>query len=187
MTVNKALSNLVGRGLIERRRRAGSFVAAPRVHRATLDIPDIRDDVLARGMRYRLELEMRQERPAEADDGLQGAGLVLALGCTHFGDERPYAIESRLINLEAVPAARSVDFGREPAGAWLLGHVPWTDARHRITAIAADADSARRLRLATGTACLSLERWTWRGDAGITSVRLLHPGDRYDLAARFLA
>src|SRR5690606_3281421 len=41
MTVNKAISELAGRGLVIRRRRAGTFVAAPRTHAAVLAIPDL--------------------------------------------------------------------------------------------------------------------------------------------------
>ena len=45
-TVNKAVSALVAAGLIERRRRAGSFVARPHLQSAVLEIPDIQADAL---------------------------------------------------------------------------------------------------------------------------------------------
>jgi GntR family histidine utilization transcriptional repressor len=41
MTVNKALSQLAKAGLIERRRRSGSFVRRPRSQAAVLEIHDI--------------------------------------------------------------------------------------------------------------------------------------------------
>jgi GntR family histidine utilization transcriptional repressor len=40
-TVGKALTALVRTGLLERRRKAGTFVAYPHVQSAVLDIPDI--------------------------------------------------------------------------------------------------------------------------------------------------
>ncbi|RZJ74563.1 MAG: GntR family transcriptional regulator, partial [Brevundimonas sp.] len=50
MTVSRALTDLSARGLIVRRRRAGSVVARPPVHSAVLDIPDIAAEIEARGM-----------------------------------------------------------------------------------------------------------------------------------------
>lgn len=190
MTVNKALSGLAERGLLDRRKRAGTFVSVPRAHRAALDIPDISSEIAARGQRYRMLLAKRIERAATAEDKAlltMQEGQVLALDCVHHGDDRAHVLERRLINLETVPAARDIDFASEPPGAWLLSHVPWTDARHRITAISADAEIAAALGLAPGTACLSLERWTWRTAQRITYVRQIHPGDDYELIARFLA
>ncbi len=189
MTVNKAISALVERGLIERRRRAGSFVAAPTVHRAVLDIPDVTAEIERLGKRHHIDLLERTVRDATADDGTFLAikhGPVLALTCLHRADMRPVALETRLINLAIVPAAREVDFAAESPGRWLMGHVPWTDAKHRITAIVATPDMTGRLALAQGSPCLSIERWTWRTAERITYVRQIYPGG-HALTARFLA
>ena len=114
-------------------------------------------------------------------------GKLLAITCLHRADDKPFAFEERLINLEEVPDARDADFSDEGPGTWLLGHVPWTDARHRIRAIAATRPVAERLGLAVGSACLCVERWTWRTEQRITYVRLIYPGERYELTASFLA
>jgi GntR family histidine utilization transcriptional repressor len=190
MTVNRAVSALVQAGLIERRKRAGSFVSAPRFDRAALAIPDIRSEVAARGQVYGLELLHRElRRPTRTDAVLLSAptGKVLALGCRHLADGRPYAFETRLISLGAVPEAAKADFAAEPPGSWLLAHVPWTEAEHRITARAADAATAELLGLEAGAACLSLERWTWRQREGVTYARQLFPGDSGGLVAHFKA
>lgn len=190
MTVHKAIDGLVDRGLIERRKRAGSFVAAPKVHRAALEIPDVASEVAAQGKDYRLGLISRIEREADQRDRelleISG-GPVLALHCLHRADGKPFALEERLISLAAVPAARDADFAQQSPGAWLLAHVPWTDARHRISAIAATRTIADRLAVPQGSPCLSVERWTWRNDARITYARQVYPGDRHALVASFLA
>ena len=49
MTVNKALTPLDEAGLIERRKRAGTFVRLPRLDSTVLDIPDIQHEITARG------------------------------------------------------------------------------------------------------------------------------------------
>lgn len=187
MTVNRAISALVQAGLVERRKRAGSFVSAPRTDRAALAIPDIRSEVEARGQAYGLDLLRREERSAVDDDQLAAAARVLVLDVLHRAGGAPYALETRLINLTAVPEAARTDFSAVPPGSWLLEHVPWTEAEHRITAIPADAATARHLGIRKGEACLSLERRTWRGSEGITWARQVFPGSSGGLVAQFKA
>jgi GntR family transcriptional regulator, histidine utilization repressor len=189
MTVSKAIASLVTAGLIIRRRRVGSFVAEPRTHSAVLEIPDIRADVTARGQHYSIKLLARKRRKAAArradEQKLAADGELLALRCLHLANGRPFALEERLISLATVPEAEGVDFAVEPPGSWLLGHVPWTEAEHRISAINADDDIAAALEVARNSACLALERRTWRGSADITHVRQVFPGTSFDLVARF--
>ncbi|KQY95361.1 histidine utilization repressor [Caulobacter sp. Root1455] len=189
MTVNKAMSALAEEGLIVRRRRAGSFVARPRVHSTVLDIPDIQAEIVARGETYRFDLLDRRRREAKAGDveeiALAAGGELLVLRGLHVAGDRPFALEDRLISLAAVPEAADLDFADESPGAWLLHHVPWTEAENRISAVGADAATAGLMALDPGTALLAVERRTWRADAPITWVRQLFPGEAYDLVARF--
>jgi GntR family histidine utilization transcriptional repressor len=189
MTVSKAVSALVKAGLIERRKKAGSFVSRPHVQTAVLEIPDIAAMITGRGDTYGFELlGRRQATGASAGAGGGGFGAaapVLMLDGLHVAAGRPFALEHRLIGLDAAPAAASADFAAEPPGSWLLHHIPWTDARHRITAQNPTAEAARALDIARGTACLSVERWTWREGQPVTFVQQLFPGDAYDLVADF--
>ncbi|MDB5737998.1 MAG: GntR family transcriptional regulator [Sphingomonas bacterium] len=186
MTVSKALSSLADAGLIERRRKAGSFVARPRVHSMVLDIPDLEAVITARGQRYDFMLLMRIVRqPVDNEYDLAGAGALLELEGLHSADGVPLALEHRLIGLAAVPDSVTVDFGAVSPGAWLLRHVPWTQAETRIAAEAADGATARHLALPTGAPCLVIERRTWRGEVPVTRVRQSFVGAAYDLVARF--
>ena len=189
MTVSKAVASLVDAGLVVRRRRAGSFVAQPRMHAAILEIPDIQAEVAGRGLSYGLKLLSRCCRKPKAglaaEETLAGDGDLLAVRCLHLAAGRPFALEDRLISLAAVPEAAFGDFAATPPGTWLLGHVQWTEAEHRIAAINADAETAKLLTVPAGTACLSLDRRTWRADKDITHVRQIFPGTAYDLLARF--
>lgn len=189
MTVNKAIASLVSAGLIVRRRRVGSFVAEPRAQAAVLEIPDIRADVTARGQTYGLQLLSRRRRkPAarhEDEKTLAADSDLLALRCLHLANGKPYALEERLISLATVPEASDVDFSVEPPGSWLLGHVPWTEAENRIRAINVDHEMAAVLEVAPNTACLAIERRTWRGQKHITHVTQVFPGSGFGLVARF--
>jgi GntR family histidine utilization transcriptional repressor len=185
-TVSKALAGLAASGLVERRRKAGSFVAHPHLHSAALDIPDIGVEIAERTGHYRFAGRDVAPLPRDlaAADFPANAALRAITG-VHWGDAAPFACEARLINLEAVPAARAPDFADEPPGAWLLHHVPWSEARHRISAVGADGAAAKLLAVRRQTPCLQVERWTWSGGAPVTYVRQTFLGDRYDLIATF--
>lgn len=189
MTVSKALSELVQANLIERRKRAGTYVRRPQMLSAVLEITDIRAEITALGRSYGYHVVSRRRRKATKADcqrlGVSRAVEVVAISCLHAADGMPFAAEDRLINLDAVPEAVGADFGNEPPGTWLLAHVPWTDAEHRIGAIVADAAQARSLAIASGAPCLVIERRTWRGPRTLTAVRLVYPGEAHQLVARF--
>lgn len=189
MTVNKVLSGLAAAGVIERKRRVGSFVAKPVVQSAVLHIPDIQAEIAKRGEAYGYELLAHKRRKATKDDldrlGMERSCDVLVLTCRHIAKGRPFAYEERLINLDVVPPAVEIDFSRVPPGTWLLGHVPWSEAEHQITATLADEVARQALALKKPAACLVVERRTWRKSKVITSVRVTYPNDLYRLTARF--
>ena len=66
MTVSKALSELAQADLIERRRRAGTFVRRPKFLSAVLKIPDIRAEITALGRSYGYKLIKSSRRAANA-------------------------------------------------------------------------------------------------------------------------
>ncbi|WP_305804861.1 histidine utilization repressor [Stenotrophomonas sp. YIM B06876] len=191
MTVNKVLTALAENGMIERRRRAGSFVARqhPHLEQVALEIPDIATAVAARGHRYAYQLLDHQHRRANRqvtdEVELVGEGMLLAMRCLHLADGQPLALEQRLINPATVPETLDVDFSQTAPGSWLLQNVSWTRAQHRISAIAATAAEAALLQVEAGAACLVIDRQTWRGDQPITWVRQMFLGGSYDLVARF--
>jgi len=188
MTVNRALGSLVERGLIERRKRAGSFVLTPKYHQAVFELPELRPHIIAQGKTYDFDLIERTVRRANAVDRSQlniADGEVIHLRCIHYVDAKPYSFEDRIINLDLAPEARDAAFDRDPPASWLFAHVPWSDARHQITAINADADLARQLSVREDSACLMIERWTWRLPERTTYVQMIHPGNGYSIEALF--
>ena len=191
MTVNKVLTALAESGMIERRRRAGSFVARqpPHLEQVALEIPDIAMAVEARGHVYGYQLlERVYRRPREQvaeETTLAGGEKLLAIRCLHLADGRPLALEHRLISPVGVPEVLEVDFETTAPGSWLLQNVSWTRAQHRISAWGADDAAATLLQVKQGTACLVIDRLTWRGEQPITCVRQMFLGDAYDLVARF--
>lgn len=185
-TVGKAMTALVRSGLIERRRKAGTFVAYPHVQSAVLDIPDIGKAIAERTGGYRFDLLSSQILIDNGQSGSFAAGTKLRhLTGIHHGNDGPFAFENRLISLASVPSAETADFANQAPSSWLLSSVPWTQARHRISAVGASPDIAGHLAIARHVPCLLVERWTWRVGTPVTYVCQTFRGDRFDLVATF--
>lgn len=188
-TAHRALRELADEGVIERRRRAGSRVALRTSQTARFEISRIDREIEATGAEYRYELLDRQagswtslarERLAASRET-----PVLHLLCLHFANDVPFQLEERWIRLDTVPSAARQSFAEVGPNAWLLEHVPWSDAEHQVSAISASASVARRLRIDAGSPLLLLERRTWLDpQQPVTYVRLSHPGDFYHLRSR---
>lgn len=189
MTVSKVLSALAAQGLVTRRRRAGSSVAAPTSDFAVMQIQDFVLEAQRSGKRYDHKIVRRavttvdHETAARLD--LKPGASVLVVDTLHLLEGRPQAFEKRIINLASVPGARGEDFKTVPPGTWLLQRVPWSDAEHVIHAITADAVLGKRLKVAVGSACLVLERRTWEDGRVLTEARLFYPGSQHRLVGRF--
>jgi GntR family histidine utilization transcriptional repressor len=190
MTVSKAVASLVNAGLLERRRRAGTFVVYPSTHRASIIIPDIRKAILEAGFSYSygaLQVERRSVTNEEKEIFKRAADTeVIEIRSVHFADQRPFAFESRRINLATTPDAAAADFISTPPSIWLLTHVPWNNAEHQIETIALPAEVAGVLAVEPGTPALRLERRTWNEGGVITHAHQYFPEGKLKLHASFL-
>ncbi|BDB67742.1 MULTISPECIES: histidine utilization repressor [Comamonas] len=189
MTVSKVLNKLAEAGLLVRKRKAGSFVTRPQTSSAVLEIPDLRQVVLGMGQEYSSRLLGRTQRRSTREDMeamrmARPASIVHVL-CLHMAGSRPFCIEDRLINLESVPDAEHEPFTEHSPSSWMVNHVPWSSAEHRIRAEAASEETAGLLEIKPGFPCLVIDRRTWTGQLPITFVRLTYPADLYELDAHF--
>ena len=187
MTVNKVMTQLAASGLVERRRKAGTFVRRPQSYSAIMQIADIRHEVEALGLAYHYEILKRQVRPSSPSETsrFKGPVTVLDIHCRHFAARRPFCFENRQINLEAVPDAEHEEFDEQSPGAWLVSRIPWSDADYHIRAVAADDAIARSLLIAPGAPCLWMERRTENLGETVTLVSLTYPGSDHQVMARF--
>lgn len=186
-TVNRALTELARAGLVERKKKAGTRVAALPVRRATFDIPVIRAEVQARGRDYSFRL-IRQEIARPPLDvalrlgwpvaGGEAQGAMMGLETLHLADGRPHAHELRWLNLAVLPDPLP-DFAAISANEWLVAYVPFVSGDIAFAAEPAGEEVARAMGLAPGAAVLVTERCTWGEAAPVTWVRLTHgPGHR---------
>lgn len=183
-TVNRALQALAEDGVIERRKRAGTRVAALPVRKVRLDIPVIRREVEAAGAVY--GFEMLEDRPLPlppgpaAAMGLPEGAALRHLVTRHLAGGVPYALEDRWLNPAALPEDPG-GFAGLSANEWLVARVPFGWGRLAFLAAPADAAAARGLAVPEGTALLQTERTTFGPSGAITHVRLWHrPGHRME-------
>lgn len=182
-TVNRALRELAAEGFLDRRRKAGTRVAAHPVRRAKLEIPVIRLEIEGRGQEYghALIFSRRQAPPPEiqADLGVSPESEMLHVASLHLADERPYMFEDRWVSIDAVPWIEEADLEKTSANEWLVLHAPYTKGDMTFSAVAASTDEARAFGVEPGAPLFMIERATWQNDQGITSARLTFaPGYR---------
>jgi GntR family histidine utilization transcriptional repressor len=116
-------------------------------------------------------------------DSIEEESIVLQ--GVHFAGAEPFCLETRAINVAAVPMATEMDFSVSAPGIWLLQSMPWSTARHVIRAVNATGRDASLLDLPLGSACLEMLRETRSGGNWVTYARLLYPGEAHQLVAEF--
>ena len=184
-TVNRALQNLADDGLLDRRRKAGTRVAMHPVRKATMSIPVIRNEIIARGSAYGYDL-ISSERSTPPPHvaalmGLAPRAGVIHIVCVHSADDTPYVIEDRWISSDWVSPDDMVNFANLSPNEWLVTHVPFTAGDIAFSAISAGAFEAALLGCELGAASFVIDRTTRNNERTITTVRLIFaPGYRID-------
>jgi len=175
-TVNRALQALADTGLLDRRRKAGTFIAQHPVRRATLDIPIIRHEIENQGLTYGYQLLRRnRKRPTLNVRKKMKIGpdaAVLHVTSRHLAEGKPYVYEDRWVNIHSVPAILDVDLAHQSANEWLVTHAPFTAGDIAFSATTASGQEAKLLGIKAGDALFVIDRITWDNEMAITSVRL---------------
>lgn len=178
-TVNRALRELADSGIIERRRKVGTRVAATSARRTVLDMPVIRTEIEAMGAAYSYELmDFRRRLPTPlAAQVLQipDSQEVLLIKARYAADGQPHCCEAIWLNTAVLPAVTRQDVEQHSAHEWLASQVALTQGRFSILADAASGDCARHLGIAEGTAVLTIERTNWSDTTPVSFARQFYP------------
>jgi GntR family histidine utilization transcriptional repressor len=191
ITVSKALMILAQKGLVESRKRAGSFVRRPPSQSIILQILDPASVAVRRRLPHRYEMLNRTVRTATASDrsrlGLPRGGTVavLEVGFRHFVGDRVYGYEQRLLNLGLLPVAATIDFGVRCPAEWLLEYLPWRSGETLVGCEAADPRIATALAVAVASPVLTIERRIHADGEAVAWGTAWHPHDLIRLEAHF--
>lgn len=106
------MTQLVSAGMVEWRRRSGSFVRIPQSQTAVLAIHEISTEVASLGLPYSRQILSQKHRTSNKNDRLrlrlQVALPVLDITCLHLAGKQPFCLEERLINLAIVPRRHAI-------------------------------------------------------------------------------
>lgn len=189
MTVHRALRELTSEGHLLRIQGVGTFVAPPKPQSTLIEINNIAAEIRQRGSRYAARVVVLETITPPAD--LVAAfefGRRQPVGhsvIVHHENDVPVQVEERFVNSGLVPDYDKQDFVAITTFDYLQKSTPLTEVEHVISAIAADAETARLLMLEPGEPCLHLYRRTWSGSAVATVNRLIYAGSRYALGSRY--
>ena len=191
MTVNRALRELMGEGLVTRVQGSGTFVAELHRISSMLTIRDIHEEVVERGHIHTAHVLLAAPEEASADLartlGLASGGRVFHSILIHLENGVPIQYEDRYVNPAAAPRYLETDFTQITPTRHLLEEAPLTEASYSIEACLPSAQEAKHLKIKAGEACLAMMRRTVSG-ANIASVaRLVYPGSRYSFTGEFQA
>lgn len=177
-TMNRALREVSALGLLDRKRKAGTRVRMAPIRQARFEMPLVRQEIEARGARYRYSLIGHETLAAPdwlcARMQLPAASSVVHLTCLHFADDLAFQLEDRWINATALPEAMTQDFTEIGPNEWLVATVPYSEVEISFSALAADAQMVAHLGLSAGEPVFCVERATWWQKAAITLVTLSH-------------
>ncbi|MFK8052188.1 MAG: GntR family transcriptional regulator [Woeseiaceae bacterium] len=175
-TVNRALQTLAEEGLVIRRRRGGTRVNHQTMRTAQLQIPLLREQVESTGSHYGHHLTARRKKtpPAAVRTRLRLADGTKALymETLHLADDRPFAFESRWVNIDAVPEITDAPMKDLSVNEWLVRTVPFSSGDVMFSAANANASVADALSIAVGDATFVVDRTTWLADTFITTMKL---------------
>lgn len=189
MTVNRALRELQGEGLIDRVQGVGTFAARLNRVSSTLTIRDLHDEITERGHRHEARVVLAREElaPAALADqlGLAPGEAVFHTLIVHAEDGMPLQCEDRYVNPACAPGYLSVDFTQTTPTHYLFEVTALWRAQFSIEAALPTAEEAALLGIAASDPCLIVVRRTFTRDAAITIARLVQPGSRYTLHGEF--
>lgn len=177
-TINRALQGLANDGLVVRKRKGGTRVSEMPVRQAKFNIPIVREQVEAFGAQYRHQVLRRSEKVPPLGIrtrlGLETGAKALQLDTIHLADGRPFAFESRWVNLQVVPEIRNASLDEFSANEWLVQTVPFSSGDVVFTAVSASKEVASALETKEGAAIFVIDRTTSLAGDFVTTMKLYY-------------
>jgi len=182
-TINRAVQALAEGGLVIRKRKGGTRVNPNPVRQAKFEIPVVRELVESNGGEYRHELLVKSHKlppqSVRSRLNLKDDTKALFVETLHLSNDKPYAFETRWVNILSVPPVVDAPLNEISANEWLVNSVPFSSGDVAFSAVRATNKIAKALQTEIGAALFAIDRTTWLGNESITTVRMcFHEGYR---------
>lgn len=188
-TVNQALTSLARRGLLNRRRGVGSFIAEPYIEQPLTGLYSFIRTLASQGrfpstriLGYRLTID------EQASSILTGShdGLVYEISRLRSVDEEPFVVETIYLPLECgeqLPMERLQLEALDDLLRQICG-IEITHAEETLRPVKLEPVDAALLGLTAGDPAFLVERAGYSGDQSVELRRSLIRGDRYRFRVR---
>lgn len=189
MTANRALRELTDEGYVERVAGVGTFVADLKAASHPLEVRNIADEIQMRGHEHRatvVDLEARSAAPDIADLlHIPPGSKVNHVFLVHFENDVPIQVEDRYVTIDFAKGFLTQDFQKVTPSAYMSLIAPLQEAEHVVRAKMPGSRIRRLLTMRANEPCLVVTRRTWVNASPVSFARLIHPGNRFELAGRY--
>jgi GntR family histidine utilization transcriptional repressor len=189
MTVNRALRELTGEGVLRRLQGVGTFVAGCKPQSALFEIIPINEEIELRGGSHSCEVLLLREERAQpmlaASLNIAAYGAVYHAQLLHKENDRPIQLADRYINPQLAGNFLAQDFRYITPSAYLLSLFPVTEVEHVIEAVIPEPWVRGHLAINEVEPCLVLHRRTWVGELIATKSTFYYPASRHSIGGRF--
>lgn len=189
MTINRALRELTGEGILVRQQGIGTFVARKKTNSALFEVHNIADEIATRGNDHSaklIEICLAKASMEEAMNlGVRTNHSIFRATILHFENNLPIQIEYRVVNAELAPEYDKQKFEHNEAYHYLMKVAPMTEGEHLVEAVIASPYESELLQIEKTEPCLQIKRRTWCNEQLVTNARLISPGSRFQLFGHF--
>jgi len=188
ITVRQALQALADLGYIRREQGRGTFVARRKFDEGPRELTSFTEEMKRHNLQASSQVLVQKIAPAEARAasalGIEEADPVIILKRLRVADGEPLGIQTAHLPAHLAPGLEHENLENVSLYETLQGRYGLYPARARETYFAAqaDAETAQRLTIATGSAVFSVERVTLLPNGKpFEFVRSIMRGDRYSI------
>lgn len=188
MTVNRAIKELVGEKVLERRQGSGTFVAQTHYTHTFVEIRNIAEDIKKTGKRYHAQViskkrlffdELSHDVQVLFTHQTRYPSVIFEVKIVHFANDEAVQFEERWVDGQLVPDFINQDFNVINTSHYLLSQAPLQGGEYCIYSVRADTLVAQMLSINVGDPALLLSRRTLSQERIITVSKFWYAGDRY--------
>ena len=189
LTVQRAVRELVSRGLVTRQRGSGTYVSLQPWHFSLLEVRDMAAQIRARGGTPVRRVLCQEARPASRDiaERLQVPIEEEVYHASILASDKatPIAIVDRWSVTDLFPDFLVQDFTKTTVFSYWASKTSLDEVELSVAAILPDSSQMELLDIGASEPCVQLHRSNRVAGRVITYTRITYAGSRMDLTSRY--